>query len=410
VLAGHLVWGLKSSSATGGTAVASTPISESGQAALRAGADRRYRKCPRQSDLSTVANKVKGTGRNSHLNRVIADFYPGYFAFVMATGIVSVATYELGLIRIAWILFPLSIAGYLATWTLTLVRLLRHPQRVAGDFIDHRRGGVFFTVVAASCVLGIQVVMLARGFAIATVLWVVGVVLWFCLTYMFFTAATVRAVKPSLETGISGSWLNIVVATQSVSVLGMLVASRPSAWLIPIQFFSLSMYLLGCMLYLLIITLILYRILFFTMHAREFTPPYWIDMGAEAVTALAGTLVISHVAPASVLYKFVPFVTGFTLFFWVTGTWWLPLLTILTIWRHVWMHYPLEYTPRYWSLVFPLGMYTTCTFNVAREFDLDFLIIISRCMIYLALLAWLVTFIGMIKTLCQGHLGLDSYT
>jgi len=357
-----------------------------------------------------VANKVKGTGRNSHLERVIADFYPGYFAFVMATGIVSVATYELGLVGVAWSLFPLSIAGYVATWGLTLVRLLRHPHRVTADFGDHRRGGVFFTVVAASCVLGMQVVILTQGFAVATVLWFIGVVLWFCLTYMFFTAATVRTVKPSLETGISGSWLNIVVATQSVSVLGMAVASRQTAWVMPIQFFSLSMYLLGCMLYLLIITLILYRILFFTMHAKEFPPPYWIDMGAEAITALAGTMLISHVPPASVLHGFVPFVTGFTLFFWVTGTWWLPLLTILTVWRHVWKHYPLEYTPRYSSLVFPLGMYSTCTFNMAREFDLDFLIIISRCVICLALLAWLVTFIGMIKTLRHGHLGLDAYT
>jgi tellurite resistance protein TehA-like permease len=88
----------------------------------------------------------------------------------------------------------------------------------------------------------------------------------------------------------------------------------------------------------------------------------------------------------------------------------LPLLTMLTIWRHAWKKYPLKYTPRYWSLVFPLGMYTTCTYNVARVLKLDFLLFIPRCFIYVALLAWLITFVGLIKTLSRGHLGLDEHT
>src|ERR1700720_2458723 len=36
-----------------------------------------------------------------------------------------------------------------------------------------------------------------------------------------------------------------------------------------------------------------------------------------------------------VLHDFQPFIGGFTLFFWATGTWWIPLLVIVGFWRHV---------------------------------------------------------------------------
>ena len=42
--------------------------------------------------------------------------------------------------------------------------------------------------------------------------------------YAFFTAVVVRETKPSLETGINGAWLLAIVSTQSVSVLGTLLA------------------------------------------------------------------------------------------------------------------------------------------------------------------------------------------
>lgn len=330
----------------------------------------------------------------------IRDLFPAYFALVMATGIVSIACHLLAMDFLAYPLFYLNQFFYVVLWVLTLARIFRHPARLLGDLSNHRLGVGFLTLVAGTNVLGTQFVVLDSNQTLGLALWLLGLLLWLFLIYALFTVMTVKEEKPTLEKGINGAWMLVVVSTQSVVVLGMFLVSSFAPWEVMFTFAMLGFYLLGCMFYILIISLIIYRFMFFKISADEMGPPYWINMGAVAITTLAGAnLLLKGNAPF--LTDLTPFIKGFTLFFWAAGTWWIPLLFLLGAWRHLYKRYPLTYHPVYWGLVFPMGMYTVCTFQLAKALQLDFLYLIPRYFVFLAILAWLITFIGLVLQLTK---------
>ncbi len=337
----------------------------------------------------------------SRLKQTVQELAPASFAIVMATGIVSLAAAAIGMPRIAACLFWLNIGIYSWLWLLNLVRALWFFRRLSDDFLDPQRAPGFFTWVAGTCVLGSQFALIAESPRTAFALWGVGVVLWVTLTYAVFAALTVRQNKPPLDQGISGAWLLAVVAPQSVAVLTTLIAAHDQQYQFELSFIALSLWLLGGMLYVWLMVLIFYRLAYFRLLPADLAPPYWITMGAMAISTLAGSLLISEAPEVPYLESLLPFLKGVTVFYWASGTWWIPLLVVLGVWRHVFQRFPVRYDPAYWSMVFPLGMYATSTFQMQRAMNLTFLSFIPHLFLYLALAAWLAAFGGLLHTLAQ---------
>lgn len=334
--------------------------------------------------------------QKDHVLAELSGLSPAYFGMVMATGIVSLAAYLLAMPVVAHALFLFNVGAYVVLWLLTLLRLVRYPQRVFDDLIDHLRGPGFFTVVAGTCVLGSQFLVMADAGRIALALWVAAVVLWLGLNYAIFLGLTVKQNKPSLQAGISGAWLLAVVATQAIAALGTLLASAVA---LPYQqemhFLAVSLWLWGGMLYIWMMSLIFYRYTFCAISPTELTPPYWINMGAMAISTLTGSLLLLNTQESALLLSLQPFIKGMVIFYWATGTWWIPMLLLLGVWRYGHQRFPLRYDPLYWGAVFPLGMYAVCTHQMIEAIGLEFLRFLPQLFVYIALMAWTTAFIGL---------------
>ena len=352
----------------------------------------------RCSIVETRGNHLRAEKAGKPIRDQILSFPPVYFSMVMATGIVSVASYLDRISVFPIFLLWLNAALYGLFWLFLIVRITSDPVRLFGELTDFKLGPGFFTVIAGTSVLARQLVIIHANLRIAEVMLAFALPLWACFIYVVFTAFTVKENKPTLSQGIHGGWLLSVVATQAISVLATLVARSVSDHQQDLLFLALALWLCGGMLYIWIISLIFYRYTFFPFAPSDLMPPYWINMGAMAISTLAGVSLIQSASNASFLADILPFLKGFTLFFWATATWWIPMLVILGFWRHVYKRFTLKYDRLYWGAVFPLGMYSVCTRQLCDAFHLPFLLWLPHTFAWIALVAWLLTFLGLVAT------------
>jgi tellurite resistance protein TehA-like permease len=334
------------------------------------------------------------------LGRLAADLPGGSFAFVMATGIVSIAAALNGIELIAISLFAVNIFAFAMLSLLLVLRLRCHPAGFLAELRDHRRAPSLLTIVAGTCVLGNQVSLLTAHQQVAAVLWIGAAIVWLALSYCPFVL-TVKPAKPLLEGGLDGSWLLIVVAPEALAI----AATRAvRSWTPePLALASLCLFALGSTFYLILLTLIVYRWLFRPMRPDQFASSYWINMGAAAITALAGARLLPHLGADPALRQARGFVEGDTVLFWSLATWWIPLLCGLTLWRWLAGTKARGYRLEHWSIVFPLGMYTTASWNFAHVIGPSMLATVPRVFVWVAILAWCLTFAGMLRQLGGWH-------
>lgn len=121
-----------------------------------------------------------------------------------------------------------------------------------------------------------------------------------------------------------------------------------------------------------------------------------------AITTLVGARLVAGAEYWVVFAELRPFFVGFTLFYWTAGTWWIPLLITVGIWRHTVGGFALPHTlegydPDYWGLVFPLGMYAASTFRLVEVTALDGIRIIAQYFVYVAVFAWIAVGVGLVR-------------
>lgn len=337
------------------------------------------------------------------LDREIRSLYPGSFALVMATGIISNAFYFENRTAIADALFAVNLIAFPALAILTLLRLARFFPRLWSDLINPRLVFAFFTIVAACDVLGIQFDLRGHG-AIALALWLFALALWFVLIYLSFGVLTFLNTAHNANV-VHGGWLIAIVGTQSLVILGTRLApAMPNAGASVFVLIHM-LWGVGLALYGIFITLFAHRVFFFDVEPNDITPLLWVVMGAAAISTNAGSTLILTDSAIPFLQSMRPFIDGMTLIMWAWATWWIPLLLLFGIWKHGVCRVPISYTPTFWSLVFPLGMYALASLRLSLAADFSPLRTISLAFVWIALAAWCVTAVGLVVALWRSMRG-----
>jgi tellurite resistance protein TehA-like permease len=327
----------------------------------------------------------------------VATLYPGYFALVMATGIISNALFLENYRPLADVLFAINLVAYPVLWLLTAARFTWARRALWADLTSPKLVFAFFTMVAATDVLGVG--MNLRGWTdAATAMWTFALILWFTLIYLSFGVLTFLNTARGANV-VHGGWLIAIVGTESLVILGAAIAPNLGANQQSVLVLVHMFWGVGLGLYGIFITLFAYRIFFFDIEPDDITPLVWVVMGAAAITTNAGSVLILTDTGIAFLNSMRPFIDGVTLIMWAWATWWIPLLVLFGIWKHGVRGAPIRYTPMLWSLVFPLGMYALASLRLSLAADFPPLRLVSGAMVWVAFAAWALTAAGLVQSL-----------
>ncbi len=323
-----------------------------------------------------------------------AGLTPGYFAGVMGTGIVSIGAQLTGHAVLASVLFWIALAFYLVLVVLNVWRFVAYRRQMSDDFHDPARAFGFFTFIAATNVLGAMLVGVGFGLA-AAVLLVIATLAWFVLGYVIpWTAVLGNPRRPMLDRA-NGTWFIWVVASQSIAVVAAgLEPLYPQLrqWLAIVAVVAWST---GVVLYAACGLFVMLRAMLYRLDPHDLDPPYWVAMGAVAITVVAGARIV-EMAEAPMIDVTRELIAGLSVIFWAFASWLIPVLFAAGVWRHLVHRIPLRYQPTLWSFVFPMGMYAAASIYLGRADHLPVVETIGTLWFWVGLGVWCLTAAGMV--------------
>ncbi|MBB5913446.1 tellurite resistance protein TehA-like permease [Nocardia transvalensis] len=327
---------------------------------------------------------------------VVRGLKPGWFAAVMATGIVSRAVTGAGW---AWGGDALLIVGAAALAVLTVAtvaRLIFFRDNAIADARDPATGFTYLTFVAGTSVIAAGLATHDRAGA-ALVLLAVAAAAWLLLCYLVPAELMVHHPPQNTATGADGTWFLWVVGTQSLAVAA---TALPEPWGRRFAVPAVLCWSVGVVLYLAVAALVLGTLFGGELTAAKLVPAYWIFMGATAISVLAGAQVLEH-GSVRLVAELRPVLAGVAVVLWAFGSWLIPLLLAAGVWRHLVQHFALAYEPGLWSIVFPVGMYGVGTAELGRVLGEHWMVTFGHAEAWVALAAWVATAAALVVSLMR---------
>ncbi|GAC47307.1 tellurite resistance/C4-dicarboxylate transporter family protein [Gordonia aichiensis] len=347
----------------------------------------------------------------------------GQFTFVMATGIISTAMHNAETLGtggyatvaqvISVVLFALAVVGYIALTVFTVVGWFTGAGISTELMAEVRADG--FTVLAFTAGSGVLAARsLASGFDWAALTFAyIALGSWVILGYVaviaaFFSATHSRVQSPSATTPsattpsattplpwthVNGTWFLMVVGTQAVAVaFGALAAATHVNWYAEVAALWWGM---GVLILIVMAVLVVARLIIVGLSHDDEVAPYWVLMGAGAISVLAGAEVMGTGSAQRLVTHDV--VGTLCLMAWIFGTWLIPLLIVLMIWHARRPGTNSGFRTALWSLVFPIGMYGVASRQLGVAWHVSWLKDLGTWEAWVALAVWVVVFAGMAR-------------
>ncbi len=313
---------------------------------------------------------------------------PDVFASVMATGILSIAARNHYYSRLSDALGVLASVGLVVLVVVVLAAAIIKRRKTFWDLTDPDITLRLFTFVAACAVLDTR---LSANLVVLGILGVVALSAWLILTVL--TARNMlRHRWVALRDRVHGAWELASVGTSGLAIvmaqLSYYTGHRWWLWTaVPIWSAAIGIYAL-------MTWLILWRAVAERQDRDGFEPDTWILMGALAIATLAGDHLYQQVS--GWLAETVRMVTVVT---WAAATLWIPPLIYFGLHRISRRPEVLQFTGVWWSLVFPLGMYSVATDASSAELGVPSMQTISLVFFWNALAVWLIVVVaGLLRT------------
>jgi C4-dicarboxylate transporter/malic acid transport protein len=313
----------------------------------------------------------------------VRDLHPGWFASVMGTAILAVATYlnpgnltalqgashglGAGLAVLAYALGVVMAVAYAVRWVRhrdAALADLHHP--VLGAMHATLPGGLLVLAVMTS-IVGPQLLPAGAVTALVAVLAAVGSLLAVVISVAFAMTLFVGA-PPAAS--VNGGWFIPPVVTiiipMALTPLVTHVSPGTARLLLALGYAAYGM---GFLLFLLVLGMLHDRLVLHPLPPAQLAPTLWIGLGPVAVAALAplalaraGQHLFGVAAPAVTVLSQL-----FATAIWGFGLWWLAIAITLLV-RYL-RAGPLPFHLGWWAFTFPLGAYTVATMTLARTWQ-----------------------------------------
>lgn len=327
--------------------------------------------------------------------KIIKNFSPTWFASIMGTGVLAIASYFYSnylsyLKPFSYFLFYLNLILFFLFLIPCSLRWFLYRKEALTDLKNPIISNFYSTIGIGMLVLAADFIIIQKNNLYASIFWYIGslftVLFSIVVPYLMMRGDHVKIDH------INPAWFIPPAGLIVMPIAGSLILKTLNGFVYDFVFFiNIFAWGSGFFLYLLLSAISLYRFILHKPLPNTLAPTVWISLGPIG----AGTVSLINLIKTLSIIKYKEPYFVFSLFYWGFGFWWLIIAIIMTI--HYIKKIKLPYSMSWWAFIFPLGVYVVASRSLYNIFNIRTIDYIGFGLYFLLLFIWLITLLNTTK-------------